>query len=252
MDAVTIHEARDEQVAGPSQPEAQPGLVADDGRGPLRRCIVTRESRPRRELLRLVIGPDGTVVPDIEGRLPGRGLWITPERSVIDQALRRGLFAKVAKRQVTAPADLAARIEAGLSRRCLDLLGLARRAGQATAGFEKVRSRLREGKVGLLIEAADGAADGRRKLVDLAAALAGDGAGLPMMTVLSAAELASALGRETAVHVAVAPGRLATLLRDEAARLAGLRAAPATGPAGGSAGGEDVGAKKRAIGTKND
>ena len=241
MDAVTMHEAGDDRVAGPIQPEPP----ADDGREPLRRCIVTRASRPRRELLRLVIAPDGTVVPDIEGRLPGRGLWITPERSVIAEALRRGLIAKAAKRQVTAPADLALRIEAGLARRCLDLLGLARRAGQATAGFEKVRSRLREGKVGLLIEAADGAADGRRKLVDLAAALAGDGARVPMMTVLSAAELAAALGRETAVHVAVAPGRLASLLRDEAARLAGLRAAPASGSAHGPASGEDVGGQEK-------
>jgi hypothetical protein len=245
MDAVTMHEARDDRVAGPIQPEAQTGRPADDGREPLRRCIVTRESRPRRELLRLVIAPDGTVVPDIEGRLPGRGLWITPARPVIAEALRRGLIAKAAKRQVTAPADLADRIEAGLTRRCLDLLGLARRAGQATAGFEKVRSRLREGKVGLLIEAADGAADGRRKLVDLAAALAGDGARVPMMTVLSAAELAAALGRETAVHVAVAPGRLASLLRDEAARLAGLRAAPASGSANGPASGEDVGGQEK-------
>jgi hypothetical protein len=245
MDAVTMHEARDDRVAGPIQPEAQTGRPADDGREPLRRCIVTRESRPRRELLRLVIAPDGTVVPDIEGRLPGRGLWITPARPVIAEALRRGLIAKAAKRQVTAPADLADRIEAGLTRRCLDLLGLARRAGQATAGFEKVRSRLREGKVGLLIEAADGAADGRRKLVDLAAALAGDGARVPMMTVLSAAELAAALGRETAVHVAVAPGRLASLLRDEAARLAGLRAAPASGSAHGPASGEDVGGQEK-------
>jgi hypothetical protein len=237
MDAVTMHEAGDDRVAGP----LQPGSPADEGREPLRRCIVTRASRPRRELLRLVIAPDGTVVPDIEGRLPGRGLWITPERPVIAEALRRGLIAKAAKRQVTAPADLADRIEAGLARRCLDLLGLARRAGQATAGFEKVRGRLKEGKVGLLIEAADGAADGRRKLVDLATALAGDGRDVPMMAVLSAAELAAALGRETAVHVAVAPGRLASLLRDEAARLAGFRAAPA----GGLTSGEDVGGQEK-------
>lgn len=236
MDAMTMHEARDDRVA-PARTEQQ----ADGGRpAPLRRCIVTRESRPRRELLRLVIAPDGTVVPDIEGRLPGRGLWITPERSVIAEALRRGLIAKAAKRQVTAPADLAERIEAGLARRCLDLLGLARRAGQAVAGFEKVRSRLREGKVGLLVEAADGAADGRRKLADLAAAQ-GDGAGVPIMAVLSAAELAAALGRETAVHVAVAPGRLASLLQDEAGRLAGLRAVPANGLTSG----EGVGGQEK-------
>lgn len=217
MDA-TMHGAGEDRIADAAERETGTALDA----GPLRRCIVTRAVRPRRELLRLVVGPDGTVVPDIEGRLPGRGLWITPERRIVAEALRRGTIAKAAKRQVAVPEDLAERIETGLTRRCLELLGLARRAGQAVAGFEKVRARLREGRVGLLVEASDGAADGRRKLTELAAAV--DRARPPqMVAVLSAAELAAALGRETAVHVALAPGRLAERFRDEANRLAGMR-----------------------------
>lgn len=205
-----VHEARDQVET------ARGRAPADDGRSPLRRCIVTRRVRPRAELLRLVIAPDGAVVPDIEGRLPGRGLWISPDRAVIAEALRKNLIAKAARRAVVAPADLAERIEAGLARRCLDLIGLARRAGQATAGFEKVRAWLEGGKAALLVEASDGAADGRRKLVAAAS-------GLPVIAVLSAAELAAALGRETAVHVALRPGRLAERLREAAGRLGEMR-----------------------------
>lgn len=217
MKAAVIHEACD-------APETAPGRApADDGRAtPLRRCIVTRDVRPRAELLRLVIAPDGTVVPDIEGRLPGRGLWITPRRDVIGEALRRHLIAKAAKRAVVAPDDLADRIEAGLARRCLDLLGLARRAGQSVAGFDKVRGWLRDGKAALLIEASDGAADGRRKLQ------AGM-RGVPTVAALSAAELAAALGREIVVHVAVARGPLADRLRAAAHRLAEMRDSQADG-----------------------
>lgn len=226
MDAMTMHRASEDRIAGAAERES--GFGPDTG--PLRRCIVTRAVRPRRELLRLVVGPDGTVVPDIEGRLPGRGLWITPERRIVAEALRRGAIAKAAKRQVVVPEDLAERIEAGLTRRCLELLGLARRAGQATAGFEKVRARLREGKVGLLVEASDGAEDGRRKVAELAAAVGG--ARPPqVVAVLSAAELAAALGRETAVHVALAPGRLAERFRDEANRLAAMRSGSTDGKA---------------------
>src|SRR5690606_33258024 len=129
--------------------------AGDAAAGPLRRCIVTRTIAPRHALLRLVVGPDGVLVPDIEARLPGRGMWITPRRAILEEARRRGLFARAARRPVTVPEDLADRVEAGLARRCIELLGLARRAGQAVAGFEKVRSEIEKGRVGLLVEAAD-------------------------------------------------------------------------------------------------
>lgn len=186
------------------------------GKSPLRRCIVSRAVRPKAELVRFVVSPDGLVVPDVDERLPGRGLWLSAARDVVDTARAKGLFAKAAQARVEVPADLADRVEALLLGRCESLLGLARRAGQLVAGFEKVREWLAKGKAGLLVEAADGAADGRTKL----AGAAGD---LPRIEVLRAAEMARALGREHVVHVAVAPGGLADGLRREAARLAGFR-----------------------------
>jgi hypothetical protein len=185
--------------------------------GPLRRCIVTREVLPKELLVRFVIDPAGTVVPDVAGKLPGRGLWVKAERAALANAVAKKLFAKAARQPVNLPADLVDRTAALLAQRCLDLIGLARRAGEVVCGFEKVRDALRNGRVGILLAAGDGAADGRGKLK----ALAGE---RPVLALFTGAELSAALGRENVVHAALAQGRLAERLTVESARLAGLRA----------------------------
>jgi len=185
---------------------------------PQRRCIVTGESRDRGALLRFVVDPDGAVVPDVEARLPGRGLWLTPRRDIVERAVAKRIFARAARRPVAAPPELADRIESLLARRCCDALGLARRAGLAVAGFDRVGDALRRGRVGLLLFAVDGAEAGRRKRGAL-------GRGLPSASVLSSTELGAAFGRERIVHVAVAGGPLCRRLLLDLSRLAGLRAA---------------------------
>ena len=195
-------------VTEPDEPDA----------GPLRRCLATRVVRPKTALLRFVVGPDATLVPDLANRLPGRGLWITPERDIVALAVAKNLFAKAARERVVVPADLVDRVAALLVRDLLDRLGLARRAGQAVAGFEKVRALLVEGAAGLLFAASDGAADGRRKLRALAAAV-------PLVECLASAELAAALGRDTVVHAAVRKGNFAERLAEAAVRLEGMRGA---------------------------
>jgi uncharacterized protein len=184
---------------------------------PLRRCIATREVLPKASLVRFVVGPAGDVVPDVSGKLPGRGFWVKAERTALANAVAKNLFAKAARQSVAVPSDLVDRTGALLARRCLELIGLARRAGQAVCGFEKVRDALRKERVGVVLAAADGAADGRGKLK----ALAGERATVALFT---AAELSASLGRENVVHAALAPGRLAERLIAESARLAGLQA----------------------------
>ena len=88
-----------------ADPEGEPDpAVPPDG--PLRRCLATRAVRPKSALLRFVVGPDGTLVPDLAGRLPGRGLWITPERDIVASAAAKNLFAKAARERVVVPSDL--------------------------------------------------------------------------------------------------------------------------------------------------
>ena len=169
--------------------------------------------------MRFVAGPDGEVVPDICGKLPGRGLWITPQRDIIDKACRSNLFAKAAKAPLKASRDLAQLVEDLLVSRCLELLGLANRAGQAVAGFEKVKAWLHGGQAGILIQAGDSGADGPQKLLALARKAAPDAV---MVEGFSAAELGRALGHDARVHVAVAPGGVAQQLVMELGRLLSL------------------------------
>lgn len=196
--------------------------VADQspsGKSPLRRCIVTREILDKTAMIRFVLDPNGQVVPDLRQRLPGRGLWIKAEPAALAQAIKTNAFAKAARQSAKIPADLAARIAGLLRQDVSHLLGLARKSGDLTAGFEKVERALRVGHVALLIEASDAAEDGRTKLARLA------GSDVEIWSPLSAAELAAALGRETAVHVALKPSGIAERLLLACRRLAAFAAA---------------------------
>src|SRR4051794_36415303 len=147
----------------------EPGAVVDgpaaDGTeetavSPQRRCIATGEVRDRAVLLRFVVGPDGTIVPDIDERLPGRGLWLTPRRDIVDRALAKRVFARAARRQVSVPPDLADRLENLLARRVVESLGLARRAGLAGAGVDRGGDAGRHGRGAPPLCARGGAAGG--------------------------------------------------------------------------------------------
>ena len=168
-------------------------------------------------MLRFVLGPERALVPDLAGKLPGRGMWLSARADVLETALKRGAFAKAARGQVRAPPDLNARIEAGLRHRVRDLVGFARRAGQAVCGFQQTREWLQSGRAGLLVQASDGSVPERARLLG--------GSEVPVCAALSAAELGSVFGRDHAVHAAVAQGRLANEIVREATRLGGFSGA---------------------------
>lgn len=167
-------------------------------------------------MLRFVVGPDNRIVPDVGRELPGRGLWIGADRNAVARAVKKNLFARAAKTAVTVETDLADQVERLLARRCLDLLGLARRAGQVATGFEAVREALGAGRVKILMTAGDAAAGGAAKLRP------GAGAAL-VVDLFTVGELSLALGRENVVHAAVNRGPLADRFAAEVIRLAGFR-----------------------------
>lgn len=186
-----------------------------------RRCIATGEVLPEARLVRFVVDPEGTLVPDIDGRLPGRGYWISADAESIQRAAMRNMFAKAAKRPVRVPDDVVTRTELGIVQRMLAYLGLARRSGGLILGFDQVDKQIRSPEPPpVIIEARDGAEDGRRKLQGAATA-----AGyVPfVIAAFSNDELSLSLGRENVVHAAVKPGRIAERLIFEAARLQGFR-----------------------------
>ncbi len=185
----------------------------------LRRCLASGESLPPERLIRFVVAPDGTLTPDIERRLPGRGMWVQAEAAAIAKAMAKGLFSRAARAKVIMPADLPQRLQGLLLQRMIDGLGLARRAGQAVAGHDKVQAFVAEGRAGLLLLASDAGRDAHARAQAL-------GRGIAVVEAMEAFELGVAFARDQAVYVAVAPGRLAQRLEIDAARLKGLRGLP--------------------------
>lgn len=186
-----------------------------------RRDIVSGTVMPENRLLRFVADPDGKIVPDVAAKLPGRGLWVAANASAVKTAVEKKLFSRAAKAQVTADADLGARTEKALVARMLGDLGIARRSGAAVLGFDNVLRQLEGPKPPkVLIEAFDGAPDGKRKLYAAAHRLE---LACVVIETLTSAELGLALGRENVIHAAVQPGGLADRLMFDAERLSGFR-----------------------------
>lgn len=180
-----------------------------------RRCIVTAEVQPKQGLIRFVVSPDGVVVPDVLGKLPGRGMWVTASRAVLDKATK-GQFARAAKAPVTVPEGLADEVERQIARRVVDLIAMARKAGLAVCGFEKVKGWLSGGeRVRVLLQAEDGSARGKAKLWTPE--------GARYYGCLTAQELGLAFGRQSVIHGALATGGLSDRVVEEAAKLRGLR-----------------------------
>ena len=182
---------------------------------PMRRCIASGESLPRAQLLRFVVAPDGMLVPDVLGKLPGRGIWVRAERGALERALKQGLFARAARQPVRVPEGLVAQVDGLLARHMVDLIALSRRAGEAVCGFEKVKRWLAEGRAKVLLQAADGSERGKGKLWTPE--------GGRYFGMLSASELGLAFGRESVIHGALAAGGLSKRVVEEGTRLAGFR-----------------------------
>ena len=191
------------------------GKRKDRSDGPERKCIATGDVHPVSRMVRFVVGPDNQIVPDLLGKLPGRGIWVLAERAALDKATKKGLFARAAKQPVTVPEGLTDLLEAQLARRVVDLVSLARKSGHAVAGYEKVKDWLGKEQARVLIQASDGSERGKSKL--------STPYGGRFIGWLTADELGLAFGRQTVIHGALASGGLTSRVVEEAERLKGIR-----------------------------
>jgi uncharacterized protein len=177
---------------------------------PERRCIITGDRGPKAGLIRLALGPDGQVAPDVRARAPGRGAWIGVDRAGLETAISKGKLKGALIRAFKTPdvvidTDLAARTEAALARTTLDRLGLEARAGTLLTGSERIEDAARSGKVRILLHAADASDDGNRKL-DQAWRVGRDRVGsneAGLVLSVDRSILSTALGRENVVHIAI-------------------------------------------------
>jgi predicted RNA-binding protein YlxR (DUF448 family) len=186
----------------------------------VRRDVVSGEVMEEGQLVRFVEGPDGVVTPDLARKLPGRGVWVKATRPAVEIAAAKNHFSRSAKTRLVAPKDLADQVEALLRRRLVDGLGLARRSGDLVPGFEKVQAAIANGKAAFLIEASDGADDGRRKMMQ---ALRRSANPPRLIGLFASDELGLALGLDNVIHLAFLAGRGAKRWSADVDRLAGFR-----------------------------
>ena len=180
-----------------------------------RKCIVTGEVQPKSGLIRFVVGPENAVYPDILGKLPGRGMYVTATRAMLEAATK-GQFSRSAKQAVSIPEGLVDEVECQVCRHAVDLIALTRKAGRAVCGFEKVKGWLAGGEnVRVLLQASDGSERGKAKLWTPE--------GARYFGCFTSEELGLAFGRGSAIHGALSNGKLANRVVEEATKLRGLR-----------------------------
>ncbi|ATE66910.1 DUF448 domain-containing protein [Rhizorhabdus dicambivorans] len=210
-----------------------PGTAPDQGRPgrhvPERKCILTGEHDTRASLIRLALAPDGTILPDLRAKAPGRGAWIGVDRAALETALAKGKLKGALSRafktgDITIPADLPALIEDGLRRAALDRLGLEMRSGAVLTGSDKISEAARRGRLHLLLHAADASEDGNRKL-DQSLRVGQDAEGSDLRGVVIPADrtiLSMALGRDNVVHIGVTVPASAVRVADALGRWCGF------------------------------
>lgn len=181
---------------------------------PLRRCLVTGEEKEKGTLIRFVLDPADQVTPDLAGRLPGRGLWVSADRANLTLAATQNLFSRSAKTKATVPDNLCDLVETLLKRRCLDLFGLARSAGAAITGMPQIENGLRTSKLSVVLIAQDAGKDSRKKL-----------SYAPLVEAqLTREELGAALGKEHLVAVGLRNLSITEKLLTELVRWHGVKA----------------------------
>jgi predicted RNA-binding protein YlxR (DUF448 family) len=188
-----------------------------ENKDPMRRCIARQESLPKEQMIRFVLSPDNVVTPDVSGRLPGRGIWVSADKKSLKKAIARNLFARAAKAPAKVPEGLLDLTERLLASQLIAIISLARKGGVALAGMDKVKSALMSERAVALLQASDGSDGQKRKLRPPS----GENS---YISCLSGNELGLAFGREHVIHAALLPGGLSKRVRREAKRLAGLRA----------------------------
>lgn len=169
-----------------------------------RTCIVTRQAGDPDRLLRFVLAPDMSVVPDLKRRLPGRGCWVGAERVLVDKAVARGLFARALKSKVTVSPDLGEMVDALLARNALGAIGLARKSGALALGAAKVEGAVRSGNALAVLHASDASPDGVRKIDNARRAVVyAGGPEIDAYRLFPETEMSLALGASNVIHAAL-------------------------------------------------
>lgn len=191
---------------------------------PQRQCALTKTRQPIDQLMRFVLSPDHVVTPDLRCKLPGRGLWLSADRTTIEQALKKNLFERGFRKKIVVNDDLADNICELARMDALASLSLANKAGRVITGFEKIKRALVKGEVKWLLHAMEAAQNGagkldracvpapmqdKKSLVQTEKQQGTKAAPVVLESFFTSEQLSLALGRTNVIHIGLKPGELA-------------------------------------------
>ena len=188
-----------------------------------RMCIVTRVVKPEDELIRFALAPDSQVVPDLKRKLPGRGVWVSLDRKMLNDAIKRNMFSRGFGADAKAGPELADLVGVLLRKETLAALSMTRKAGLALSGFMKVEEALTKGNVRMILHASDGSVDGRQKLDRKCAT------NVVILDLFASGDLDLAFGKSNVIHAAIANGGMAEKLLDYVRKIAQYESLSVTG-----------------------
>ncbi len=173
---------------------------------PVRTCIVERARKEKPFLLRFVLSPQNSVVPDIKGNLPGRGVWVTSKKAAIAEAIKRRAFQRAFRKPVSAAEDLPFQVEELFKRSALERLSICNKAGLVVVGFTKVEEALNRGEIAGLLHASGAAEGGKAKLDRKFAALYSEKDHNAPENCFTSAEISLAAGSTNVIHAGLKDG----------------------------------------------
>lgn len=207
--------------------------VAAARRQPARTCIATREVQPTERMIRFVVAPDGSIVPDLARSLPGRGAWVTASRAALEKAIATKAFARAFRGKAQADEKLIQLVDHLFERSALEALSLANKAGRIVTGNAKAESAILAGKAIALFHSSDGSADGKRKLDGLLRRVDAERGGkTPSLTLFTGSQMDLALGRPNVVHAALLASPASDGFLDRSLRLKRWRSGKTAGDDG--------------------
>ena len=125
--------------------------------GPQRTCGACRTARDKKDLVRFVLAPDGSVLVDYRQRLPGRGVYTCFDLSCLTAALKKNVFRRGFRKecQPVALNELQRQLCQAVEQKILTLIGIARKSGQIVAGTQAVLDLLKSANTPALVLLSD-------------------------------------------------------------------------------------------------
>ena len=189
------------------------------GKDPQRSCISCRTTRDKKELLRFVLAPDRTLVPDLLSKLPGRGAYTCLNRECLRSAAHKGLFARAFKGEVKfeGTESLIKQVVDRLEERIGSYLALVNKAGKVVSGSDLVLESIKKRKTGFVFIAIDISTDIGAKVLEMA-----DRFAVPHVAIFDKDRLGAYIGKSLRSAVSVEHGGFVDKVTMEVAKYRNL------------------------------